>query len=150
MTTLKEVCYEKFAKSVENAPPLVQEMIIGETRSRIKDKINQELKQKVTDETKKEVKNNFCNVLPYLIPEIMQDIINSISHAGRTHHNFYEKYKHLDVEIIDCAIKSAENAVNKMEEYYIHRAFNIANASTNNIDDSYYGTLYEVSSDDDY
>lgn len=150
MTTLKEVCYEQFSKSVEDAPPLIQEMIIGETRSRIKDKIHQELKQKVTDETKKEVKNNFCDVLPYLIPEIMQDIISSMSNAGRAYrNNFYEKYKHLDVEIIDCAIKSAENAVNKMEEHYIHRAFNIANASAN-IDNSYYGILYEVSSDEDY
>jgi hypothetical protein len=67
---------------------------------------------------------NICIELPFLISEIMQDIIRSMTENGRTRINFREQLKDsLDSEIIECAISTAEDVILTMEDHYINRSF---------------------------
>jgi hypothetical protein len=124
MTTLQEMCYNQLAKSMETAPPLLQEMVMGETCQRVKENMKKEVREEMMPEVEKEVKKSMCNILPYLIPEIMQDIISAMTEDGRMRRNFRDEYIHLGSDVIECAIQTAETAVTTMEDHYVYRAFN--------------------------
>jgi len=116
---------------MKTAPPLFQEMIMGQTREKVKE----EMKKEVMPEAKKEVRKGICDVLPHLVPEIMQDIITSMTEHGRMRRDFREKYKNLDSDIVECAILTAIAAVSQMEVYYVHRAFTLVDPAINDYSD---------------
>jgi hypothetical protein len=123
MSSLQKLCYEQLAVSVQTAPPLIQEMIMGETRDRVKKNMKAEVKAEVMPVAKQEAKVDICKTLPYLVPEIMEDIIAAMTENGRMRRNFREDLSHLSPEIVECAILTAELAVRTMETHYVHRAF---------------------------
>lgn len=133
MFTLKEICYENIARDVVSAPPLIQEIIMGETYTRVKSN----MKDDVVKEVKKDVKTDMCKTLPFLVPDIMKDIIASMTIDGYTRRDFRDEYKHLCPEIVQCAIITAESAVNIMESHYVHRAFEMVNYSSGSDEDDY-------------
>jgi len=103
-----------------SAPPVIQEIVMGETSERIKEK----LKDEAVEEVKKDNRDNMYKYLPHLVPEIMDDIISSLTIAGRVRQNFREVYSKLDPEMIECAINIAETTVQSMEQFYVHRLMN--------------------------
>ncbi len=131
MNNLQDLCYDKLAETTMTAPPLIQKIIMGETRERVKQNMKDEVKKEVMSEAKKEAQVNILKDLPYLIPEIMQDIIMVMTEDGRIHRNFREELSHLPKEMVECAIQTAEAAVQTMETHYVHRAFNFTNTARN-------------------
>lgn len=133
MASLQDLCHLSIANSMMSAPPVIQELVMGETSERMKKK----LKDEAVEEVKKDNRDNMYQILPLIVPEIMEDIISSLTTAGRVRRNFREVYSNLDSEMIECAIKIAETSVQSMEQYYVHRAMN------NN--QQYYDDIYSES-----
>lgn len=113
--SLQELCYDSLANTMNTAPPLLQEMIMGETRERIKKEVEKELVEKL--------QKNICNIFSYLVPEIIEDITASMNEIGRARRDFRAEYKHIDTEVIECAISTAEIAVSSMDNHYVNRPF---------------------------
>lgn len=118
MASLQDLCHLSIANSMMSAPPGIQELVMGETSERMKKK----LKDEAVEEVKKDNRDNMYQILPLIVPEIMDDIISSLTTVGRVRRNFREVYSNLDPEMIDCAINIAETSVQSMEQYYVHRA----------------------------
>jgi hypothetical protein len=111
MISLQEICYENIAESITSAPPLIQEMVIGETKKRIRNKIKNELSRKI--------ELDVYNALPCLVPEIMVDIIKTMTQNNRLRKNYYDIYRNLSRDVIDCAVSTAEQCVNSLGDRYI-------------------------------
>ena len=140
MMTLQELCYNSIAKTVAQAPPMIQEMIMGETSKRIRLKIRQELREEIRNEIIQGELDTMMHIMvyniPILIPQIVEDIIQSMTHQNRLRTNFYEVYPHINPIILQAAIDTAENTVRTMEERYINNAFMVNNEYYNNNTDS--------------
>ena len=115
VSTLQELCYDRIALTIENAPPLIQEMVLGETVERLEAKIL----SRVTEHTCK----CFNDMLPYIVPDIMEDIIHASTHPDSIRRNYRDEFSNIWAPVINCAVRVAEEAVRKMEERYIHAAF---------------------------
>lgn len=112
MSNLQELCYDKLVQSIISAPPLIQDIIIGKTY------------RKIRDNMKNDAKITIYNTLPYMLTEIMQDIIDTMTEGGgRVRRNFREEYKHLEYNLVECAIKTAEDSVGIMEDRYARKNF---------------------------
>jgi hypothetical protein len=119
--SLQDLCYKNIAQSVLNMPPQLQESIIGKTKEHVK----KTMKKEATKQALFKVKQEMCDILPYIVPEIIQDIIHAMTTNGAVRQNYYFLYKNLRKEIIDTAIKIAEYSVTYLEERYVHPAFDI-------------------------
>ena len=122
MESLQNLCYHHLVESLQNAPPLLQEIIIGETYERIKDNIKKEL---LTD-LKKESNLIFCKYLPVIIPEIMQDIVSHMEETDYIPRDFCKEFSRVPKEIVECAIQITIELFQKLEALYIYRTFNIS------------------------
>lgn len=123
LPSLSELCYEKIATTIYNAPPLLQEMIIGKTTEKVEKQITNKIKKKVVRKHKKQIKTriskDLTDILPHIIPDICSEIINSLK-SSYPPPNFYEKYNSIPKHIVKCAIESAENIVRTLEERYVY------------------------------
>jgi hypothetical protein len=131
MLTLQDVCYNSLAASMESAPPLLQEKIMGNVYDRVKQNtkkdVKQEIKQELLPQIYQQTQDDYRQLLPFLISEIVKDNIKSTIVSGYIRKNFAEKYKHLNKNIVHCAIQTAELTVTSMEEHYTYRAFEFSN-----------------------
>jgi hypothetical protein len=123
MNSLQELCYAQIAATVETAPPLLQEIVMGETRERIKKNMKSEVKNEVLHEVKKRAQGEICKDLSSLVPDIMEDIIESMTQPGHMRRNYREELDHLPREVVECAIRIAEDSVSLLEDHYIRREF---------------------------
>lgn len=142
MLSLKEICEKKIANSIYNMPPQLQEMIICETKEQIRNQIREELKNEILEE--KKARKEMLSTVIYLVPDIMKDIILSITRHNRQRKDFYQLWSHIPVETIHAAIQIAENAVNEMENRFVYR--NFTTADVNNL--SYNNDLYNEENED--
>ena len=112
---------------MNNAPPLLQEMIMGETKEYFKNQIRSEVRSEVRSEIQEEQKeiayNDIMENVPVLVPEIMADILASMTQNGRMRQDFRMIYSHLSPQAVACAIETAEYAVRNIDESYIHNSF---------------------------
>lgn len=113
--SLKELCYQSLAESVKAAPPGIQEMVMGTTVEKVRSEIYQTMYPIVAKELSEELQ-----VLPALVPEAMEDIIQSMVTPGRLRTIYISP---ANSEVVNCAIHAAEQAVRQLEERYVHRAF---------------------------
>jgi hypothetical protein len=115
MTSLQELCYNNIADSINNAPPLLQEMIIGETKQRMRKKIKIEVENKL--------KLDVYEALPYLVPDILSDILRTITKNNVLRKDYHKIYNNFSKEIIDCAISIAEESINTIHNHgYVHNS----------------------------
>ena len=139
VSTLQELCYQKLASTMNDAPPLLQEMIMGKTQEYFKDQIRSEVKTEIQEEQKEIAYNDIMENVPLLVPEIMADIMASMTQNGRMRQDFRMIYSHLSPQSVACAIETAECAVRNLDERYIHNSFgnvsqiNYENDSTSDI-----------------
>jgi len=137
MPSLQELCQQNITTSIYNMPPVMQEMVIGETKEQIKEQIRKELIAEIRAEEK--VRKQLLNDVTFLIPDIMKDIIFTMTNHNVSRKNFYETWPNIPTSTIQAAINIAENTVSEMEEHYVYNSF-----STNN------NMYYEDESEDDY
>lgn len=114
MQNLEDICFQKFTNTIYTMPPLLQEHVIGTSTEKLKKEVKKEVKEEVV----LEVSENFAFLLPNIVPEIIRDIITSNSNNNTFRINFFEKYSHIDKNIISCAIKTAEYSVMLLQENY--------------------------------
>ena len=120
--SLQDLCYDSIVSSIQTAPPLLQEIIMGETTERMKNKMIVE----AYDSAREKAIHDVCEELPSLITEIMQNIIMAMSEDGRNRRSFRdEHHKSSHPDILECAIKISEDVVQTMESHYIYRAFGL-------------------------
>ncbi len=129
VSTLQELCYQRLASTMMEAPLGLQEIIMGEVKKRVESRIREEL---WTTEWM-----DMRYILADLVPHIMEDIIHTIVTPGVLRSNYMVMFPHLRPSIIRCAVTTAEAAVRKMEERYVHAAFNIANRTTDSEDEEF-------------
>lgn len=115
VSTLQELCYDRIALTIEHAPPLIQEQVLGETMKR--------LEAKILSRAREDVSKSFNDILPYIVPDIMEDIIYTSTHPGSVRRNYRHEFNNVWAPVMNCAVRVAEEAVRKMEERYIHAAF---------------------------
>ena len=120
--SLQDLCYDSITSSMQTAPPLIQEMIMGETSKRMKDQMIAE----AYDIARERAIHDICDELHPLITEIMQDIIMTMTENGRNRKSFRDEYHKLShPDILECAIKVSEDVIQTMESHYIYRAFEL-------------------------
>jgi len=122
MQSLQNLCYHHLAESLQSAPPLLQEIIIGETCKRIKENI----KKDILPDLRKKSNLIFCKYLPDIIPEIMQDIVSNMEETDYIPRDFRKEFSHFPKEIVECAIQITIELFQKLEVRYIYRTFNIS------------------------
>ena len=158
VSTLQELCYQKLAHTMNGAPPLLQEMIMGETQEYFKNQIRSEVKTEIQEEQKEIAYNDIMETVPLLVPEIMADILASMTQNGRMRQDFRMIYSHLSPQAVACAIETAEHAVRNLDERYIHNSFgNISRVNhesdgysdVSSLDDAYSDDSMLGSSDDE-
>jgi polyribonucleotide nucleotidyltransferase len=125
--SLQELCFENIAISIKNSPPLIQEMVLGQTteiiKKQIKEEIRDEIKKEVKDKIIKKVNNNLKNEISQafelLVPDIVRDILQS-NNSGRMRTNFRTRYWDMDQQLLESIIASAEDiAANCITNVYI-------------------------------
>ena len=117
MQSLQNLCYHHLAETLQSAPPLLQEIIIGETCEIIKENI----KKEILPDVEKESNLIFCKYLPVIIPEIMQDIVSHMEETNYIPRDFCKEYSLVPKEIVECAIQITIELFQKMEARYIYR-----------------------------
>ena len=134
---------------MNDAPPLLQEMIMGETQEYFKNQIRSEVKKEIQEEQKEIAYNDIMETVPVLVPEIMADILASMTQNGRMRQDFRMIYAHLSPQAVTCAIETAEHAVRNLDERYIHNSFgNISRVNHENDSYSDVSSLNDAYSDD--
>lgn len=109
MLSLEEICYQNITNTMLSAPPLIQEIVAGETKKRMIEKVRKEVEEKITREMEK--------YLPSLVPMIMDDIVRAtIQNSLRM--DYYTVYSHIPIHIVKIAINVAEESVRTLEEHF--------------------------------
>jgi hypothetical protein len=122
--SLKELCLKNIANTILQMPPGLQEMVISESTTLIKEQLRAEIREELREEVLKqvhgEVLRQSCDILPYIVPEIIQDIIHSMTNINISRSDYFTMYSNIPREIIMSAVKTAEYSVTNLEERYIY------------------------------
>ena len=110
--SLQKLCYENIADSIQQAPPQLQEMIIGETtdiiRKRMMEEARREVRLEVEEKRKISVIAHVACMFDVFVPEIVNDILQA-TRTGRSRVNFRTRYWDEDQQIVEAAISTAES-----------------------------------------
>jgi hypothetical protein len=138
MSTLKELSAISISKSIMEAPPMIQEMVINTTKKHIEDTYTSKIE----------------SLLPFLVDQIIDHMINSINNMRSPSIDYYSLYEHIDKGIISTAIKTAKiifekiNYINAQPQYFM--IGNLVDAYDRSTDsDDHDSNRYEDDSDDE-
>jgi len=106
-------------------PPMLQEIVIGETKEQMREQIRKEMRNEIKAEEK--ARKDMLDMVSYLVPDIMKDIIFSMTHHNESRKNFYELWSNVPTATVEAAIRIAETNVNEMDDRYLHRSFSSRN-----------------------
>ena len=120
--SLQDLCYDSLTSSMQTAPPLLQEIIMGETSERMK----KQLIGEAYDIAREKAIRDICDELEPLVTDIMENMIMSMAENGRNTKSFRDEYhKLLHPDILECAIKISENIVQNLESKFLYRALGV-------------------------
>ena len=114
MKSLKNMCLDIISKEIMELPQIIQEEIINTTKSKISNEIKKELDY-----------INKLGIISDLIPEILCNIIDSKKQHNIIRENYREKYSYYPKEVVEFAIKIAEESAEKLNIEYLHHKINI-------------------------
>jgi hypothetical protein len=104
MTTLTTLCLEQLATDICNAPPVIKDMVVDKTTTKITNKNKTDIKQKVTAAV--------CNINTTLIPDIINIISNnnySLPLDMSSRMAIECKFSDIDPYVLDTAIEVADS-----------------------------------------
>ena len=133
VSTLQELCYQKLASTMNDAPPLLQEMIMGETQEYFKNQIRSEVKKEIQEEQKEIAYNDIMETVPVLVPEIMADILASMTQNGRMRQDFRMIYAHLSPQDI-CRAPAGALQISSLNDAYSDDSLFASSDDENNND----------------
>lgn len=112
--SLQELCIQNIAASIQDSPPMIQEIIIGRTTEEIKKEIKKELTKELTSQIRKKERNAIVKditfKLKHMVPTIVSDII-AAEQQGRPRTNFRTRFWDEDEDVVNNAIGIAEELV---------------------------------------
>ena len=108
MKTLQYLCYESLAESIYNAPALIQEMVIGETKKLLEKRIKEEVAVEVEKRVKTQVFNKAIDLFAILIPDIVTDIVACTVNDNRLRKPYKRIYTQLGDDNIDLLLEASE------------------------------------------
>jgi hypothetical protein len=129
VSTLQELCYQRLASTMLEAPPGLQEIIAGETRVHMENKIREEVRHKQW--------SDLGHIFSQAIPDIMEDLIQTIVTPGILRSDYLNMLPHLHPRVVRCAVQIAKEAVRRMEERYVYAAFRLNGDSDESGDEDY-------------
>jgi len=115
-------------------PPMLQEMVISETKEQIRAQIRKEMIAEIKAEEK--IRNDMLDMVTYLVPDIMKDIIFATTHHNVFRKDFHEIWSDVPRATVQAAIRIAENTINEMEQHYIYPSFSNENENWDSDSDS--------------
>ena len=135
--SLTNICLEKLATSICHAPPLIKDMIIEKSLTKIRKEKKERIKQQVISQV--------CCTLVNMIPEMISDIVDTTYSVGMDSVDrriIIGKYsnKNIDEYIVDTALDIAET----IAIFYNFRKNTIRDLNYDEL--SYYGSGYDDSS----
>lgn len=112
MESLQTLCYESLAQSISDAPPIIQEMVISETKKQIRKRVREDIEKEVEEKSKKKIRISslieISELYSIIIPEIVTDIVASTVSNNRMRRNFRQIYPNIQPDVMDYAIEIAE------------------------------------------
>lgn len=138
MSSLKQLSLNSIAEDIIKAPPIIQEMIIDNTKKHIE--------KKITDEVVTTIEQS----IPWMVDHILDDMIDS-KIANRNPVNYYDMFYHIDKRIVSTAIKSAKIIFEKMRNIQVNVDTRIAGSMGMNNMVGFMNMIdmYDARSDDD-
>jgi len=115
MTSLTKLCYISIAQTIEEAPPMIQEMIIQETSKYMEKKALKRAKPKAEKKAMKDAEKLFTENLPDLISEIISDLMHLMVSPIGEPIDYYNKYSKLPRHVVRCAIRTAEETARTLD-----------------------------------
>lgn len=115
MTSLTNLCYISIAQTIEEAPPMIQEMIVQETSKYMEKKAIKRAKPKAEKKALKKAERLFTENLPDLISEILSDLMRLMVSPTGEHIDYYSKYSKLPRHVVRCAIRTAEETARTLD-----------------------------------
>ena len=100
--SLTELCHMNIAESIYTAPPMIQEMIIDDTKDRMKKRIKKDLEPEIEKRAEKKAEEKIKtlaettsvqmgNIYASLIPEVITDMVRAAT-TGVMRTDYYEYY----------------------------------------------------------
>lgn len=120
MDSLKNICLYNISKEIMELPQIIQEEIINTTTEQIGKKIKIELDYK-----------NKLDIISELIPEILCNIIDSKTQHNIIRENYRKKYSYYPKDVVEFAIKIAEESAEKLPIEYLHHKIHIYDEDSN-------------------
>ena len=114
MDSLKNICLYNISKEIMELPQIIQEEIINTTTEQISKKIKKELDY-----------INKLDIISELIPEILCNIIDSKTQHNIIRENYRKKYSYYPKDVVEFAIKIAEESAEKLPIEYLHHKIQI-------------------------
>jgi polyribonucleotide nucleotidyltransferase len=152
MFTLKQICHENIAQTMLSAPPDLQEMIIGETKDRIIEKVKEEVRNEIRLEMKlelqlqfeqmkehirKEIENNLRNEIMNFLPDLVSEIIKDTNLVDQVHNDYPDIPEYITTIAIDIATNIVDELPKNTHSVYTDNYFdmfdNDMDMDTNNI-----------------
>lgn len=114
MQSLTDLCIHNLAEQIYHSPPMIQEMIIGQSSDIIEKKVKKQVKKEVEKDLINELK-----VLKKIVPEISKHIIikrSSFFISDTT--DYYKIYDNIPRHIVKLAIDIAENTISELNDSF--------------------------------
>lgn len=108
MKTLQEICYDSLAESLYNAPPQIQEMVMGETKKRIEKRVREETAKDVEKKITPKVFRKVVDLCTLVIPEFVTDIVACTVIDNRPRQPYFDIYKKIGEDNIDMLLQASE------------------------------------------
>ena len=126
MLSLKNICTQNIAETIYTLPPQTQDMLLGETKVIIKQKIKEELLEEITQSVKDKIYEDILEDITIIAPEIFKDILDTMRIRNRRRKNYDEIYRTFTPQCINASVQIAESIINSMEDediFTIHTDF---------------------------
>ena len=116
LPTLQKMCHDSIFSAIAGAPPMIQETIAGETRSRLKEQLRKEMREKLKEGMRE------CS------GTVMTDIAQFIIESGGTYTYNDIKRRHPDalplaLECVVSAVEGVLEAVSYKQSQHEHEIY---------------------------
>ena len=125
MTSLTQLCYTSIAQTIEEAPPMIQEMIVQETSKHMEEKALERAMPKAVKRALEVTEIQFTEILPGLVSVILTDIMRLMVVPSGELPDYYIKYQELPPHIVRCAVETAENTARTLNTTVTTAAFQL-------------------------
>ena len=108
-SSLTDICMNNLAEQIYNSPPMIQEMIIGQSTDIIEQNVKKEVENKLINDLK---------LLKKIVPSISKYIIINRASFFNSDTDYYKIYDDVPRHIVKLAIDIAENTISELNNSF--------------------------------